>query len=663
MKRLLSLLLVIAMLFGICTIFTACDSASVSDKDDDDDDRKKDDDEDDDVEPTLVLMGLKIVLPEDFELENQNEYEGDQSASAYFVGDDYSVAISCGPLSGEVEGLNAKELRDYTLEQIGPENEESEIGEYDTGSKNKTPYFYAIKNDETQAIGGAFYVDDDYAWQVRIMNNEDSEDFDVEEMIALITGWKYEAPKIGDEDPEDPTQAPQMPTQSTVAPPEPSEPEEPEQIGNFQIPAEGYDGSPVTITFYHNFNANKQNVLEAYIAEFNRLYPTIRIQHQTLGDMDNLHDQISVELKFDDGPNIALCTPDQIAYYQYIATDPIVTLDDLMFSKIPVSRADGTQELLGLSNQQYNDLYTSFLDTTRVFGNGMTYAMPFSKNMEVLYYNKTFFETHGIPVPTTWDELEAVCRIIKEIDPTCTPLGYDSEANLFINYAMQTNGGYIDDDGSPAFNSGSNQSFMQRVRGWYQEGLITTREIYGGFTSHMFVGEYSDTRCYMSVSTSSGAGYYNSPDGSYELGVAMIPQMNSTPSVISGGTDLCIFQKKNPQEVIASWLFVEFLSTNMEFQAEFSMATGYLPVVRSATEHPTYMTYLRTADGYVNTQALSTTACLDFVDWCAVPNATSYGDRLTDAITNLVMRCMTWSMSDEAWEIMEIFNMATTDIY
>ena len=42
MKRLLSLLLVIAMLFGVCTVFTACDSTSVSDEDDDDD-KKKDD--------------------------------------------------------------------------------------------------------------------------------------------------------------------------------------------------------------------------------------------------------------------------------------------------------------------------------------------------------------------------------------------------------------------------------------------------------------------------------------------------------------------------------------------------------------------------------------------------------------------------------------------
>lgn len=647
MKRFLSLLLVIAMLFSVCAMFTACDSTSVSDKDDDDD-KKKDDKE----SKKDTFQGLKIGLPK--------AYKKDSSGDTYVVytNGKYNVSIQYQVNNFDQDAKNLQEEYEEGLEDG---IDEGYLKEGDAGkTEGKTRYVYAVMADEPVAMVIAFYATDNSIWIVEITNTEDNEKYDIESMIKLITDWEYSDPEPEDnEDPENPDypenpnypEDTQQPTGSVV---EPSEPVE--QLG-------GYDGSPVTITFYHNFGANKQNVLEAYIAEFNRLYPTIRIQHQTLGDMDNLQDQIGTELMFDDGPNIALCTPDQIAYYQYIATDPIVALDELMFSEVPVSRADGTQELLGLSNQQYNDLYMSFLDTTRVFGDGMTYAMPFSKNMEVLYYNKTFFEAYGIPVPTTWDEMDVICRLIKEIDPTCTPLGYDSEANLFINYAMQTDGGYIDDDGSPAFNSGSNRDFMQRVRGWYQDGLITTREIYGGFTSDMFVGTYSDTRCYMSVSTSSSAIYYNSPDGSYELGVAMIPQMGSKRSVISGGTDLCIFQKENPQEVIASWLFVEFLSTNTEFQAEFSMATGYLPVVRSATEHPTYMNYLRTADGYVNTQALSTTACLDYVDWCAVPNATHYGDRLTDAITNLVMRCMTWSMSDEAWEIMDIFNMATTDIY
>ena len=198
MKRLLSLLLVIAMLFGICTMFAACDSSSsVSDKDDDDDD----------VEPTLVLMGLKIVLPEDFELEEQQVSEDIYWASAEFVSDDYSLTITCGPLTGEGVGINAEKMRDDTLELRKPKNEESEGDQYDTGSKKKTPYFYFIKDNETRAVATAFYVDYNYAWVVEIASSEENEDFDVEEMIDLVTGWKYKAPSAEDEeeneDPDD----------------------------------------------------------------------------------------------------------------------------------------------------------------------------------------------------------------------------------------------------------------------------------------------------------------------------------------------------------------------------------------------------------------------------------------------------------------------------
>jgi len=41
------------------------------------------------------------------------------------------------------------------------------------------------------------------------------------------------------------------------------------------------------------------------------------------------------------------------------------------------------------------------------------YSLPFSKSTEVLYYNKTAFEDEELKVPTTWEEMEEVCRILK----------------------------------------------------------------------------------------------------------------------------------------------------------------------------------------------------------------------------------------------------------
>ena len=45
----------------------------------------------------------------------------------------------------------------------------------------------------------------------------------------------------------------------------------------FQVPEGGYDGSPVTITFYHTMGSNLSEVLNLYIEEFNKLYPNITV--------------------------------------------------------------------------------------------------------------------------------------------------------------------------------------------------------------------------------------------------------------------------------------------------------------------------------------------------------------------------------------------------
>ena len=194
MKRLLSLLLVIAMLFGVCTMFTACSDTGSSQ--DDDDDKKKEEEEE--VEPTLVFRGLKIVLPEDFELDDQHAEYG----YVDFENDTYGINIMGDPLTGEMEGMDAKELRDYYLDMMDLGNEDNEVGEYDTGKKNGTQYLYAIKDDETTALVVAFYVDDDYGWMVQIRPlDEDAEgEFNIDEMIALVTGWKCKKPDPNEEE-------------------------------------------------------------------------------------------------------------------------------------------------------------------------------------------------------------------------------------------------------------------------------------------------------------------------------------------------------------------------------------------------------------------------------------------------------------------------------
>ena len=248
------------------------------------------------------------------------------------------------------------------------------------------------------------------------------------------------------------------------------------------------------------------------------------------------------------------------------------------------------------------------------------YTLPLSKSTEVLYYNKTFFEANNLTAPKTWKEMGELCAKIKEIDPQSIPLGYDSEANWFITMCEQGKTPYTSASGDHyLFNNDGNKAFVKQFRDWYQKGYLTTQTLYGSYTSGLFVAD-NGIRSYMSIGSSAGATHQRpktDAEGNYpfEVGITTIPQLDeANKKVISQGPSLCIFQKANPQEVIASWLFVKFLTTNVEFQAEFSMASGYVPVLKSVGENPVYAEFLANADGGNFISALSAKVCLDQQD-------------------------------------------------
>ncbi|MDD6200816.1 MAG: extracellular solute-binding protein [Firmicutes bacterium] len=385
--------------------------------------------------------------------------------------------------------------------------------------------------------------------------------------------------------------------------------------GNFEIPEGGYDGSEVTITFYHTMGSNLSDVLNLYIEEFNKLYPNIHINHEQVGGYDDVRDQIKTELTVGNQPNIAYCYPDHVALYNIARA--VVTLDNLIASDIEITRADGTKEILGLTDEQVADFIEGYYNEGKQFGDGLMYTMPMSKSTEVLYYNKTFFEANNLEVPKTWDEMEALCAKILTIDPDCIPLGYDSENNWFITMTEQYGNEYTTASGDNhfLFDNDGNKAFVKEFREWYQKGYVTTQEIYGAYTSGLFVAD-TGTRSYMSIGSSAGATHQRptkTSDGyPFEVGIATIPQVDpSKPKVISQGPSLCIFKDANPQEVVASWLFVKFLTTNVDFQAEFSMASGYVPVLKSVSENPAYADFLNKADGGDYISALSAKICLE----------------------------------------------------
>ena len=422
--------------------------------------------------------------------------------------------------------------------------------------------------------------------------------------------------------------------QTTETPPTPQVSLEKVRYG--QIPAGGYDGSAVTITFYHTMNAGYQKVLDQYIADFNKIYPNITVEHSQVGGYDEVRDTIKTELTTTNYPNIAYCYPDHVALYN--DTLKVVPLDDFIESTIPDTLGGG---VLGLTAAQVADFLPQYYEEGRVFdAAGTMYTLPLSKSTEVLYYNKTFFDQHGLKVPTTWDELEAVCKKIKEIDPDSTPLGYDSEANWFITMCEQLKTPYTSAEKGNhfLFDNADNHAFVKDFREWFVKGYVTTQDILGGYTSDIFKTQTS----FMSIGSSAGATHQAPTNGEFEVGIVPIPQADpNNKKVISQGPSVCILENANREEVMASWLFVKFLTTNVNFQAEFSEVSGYVPVIKSVANDDYYKNeFLAFANGYKDgIAALSAQVCLAQESYYYTSPAFNGSSTARDQVGILLQKC------------------------
>jgi len=422
----------------------------------------------------------------------------------------------------------------------------------------------------------------------------------------------------------------------------------------FVVPTEGFNTEEtVDITFTHTMGAKLQEVLNTYIEEFNKIYPNINITHQSAGGWSDINGQINTEIAGGTQPNIAYCYPDHVAMYNIAKS--VVTLDNLIASDIKIG---DSEEIIGLTDAQKADFIESYYNEGLVYGDNQMYTMPLNKSTEVLYYNKTFFDENGLSVPTSWKEMWEVCAKIKEIVPTRYPLGYDAEDNWFITLCeqMETDFTSAENGGQYLFNNDENKAFVKELREMYKKGYFTTQELYGSYTSNLFV-EQTDTRCYMCVGSSGGASYQMSnndtTDGSYafEVGVATIPQYNQEHRrVISQGPSLCILKGANTtdQQVLASWLFVKFLCTNIEFQAEFSMASGYMPVIKSVTENANYKAWLEKGNGYEYLVAKCVQVGIDGRDDYFVSPAFNGSSKAREQAGALLLKCLSGDAADDA---------------
>lgn len=463
----------------------------------------------------------------------------------------------------------------------------------------------------------------------------------------------------------------------------------PTVLPDFEIPEGGYDGSEVTIKFYSSMGQDYNTILEETLVKFKELYPNITIDHTRGGDYDTTRDLVKNVLGTKKSPNVAFCYADHVAMYN--SSRAVVTLDDLIASQIETERADGTTEILGLTDEQKADYIEAYYNEGKSFGDGKMYMLPFAKSTELMYYNKTSFEAWGLEAPDHWfasdgkegletadkTSMEYALALIKSKDPMCAPLGVDSGANWLITLFEQFETGYTKATGDHyLFDNEENHAILKTLHRWYQKGWFVTKKlIKDTYTSTYFTSTSSEQgkKSYISIGSSAGAAKQvpSKVNGKYpfEVGVKMIPQKEANTSlanskVISQGPSVCIFKSANPQEVVASWLLVKYLTTSAEFEARYGSTAGYLPVIQSVHQLDGYADIIANANTGENMAGMAAKLCSEYKEAFFVSPAFYGSSEARDQMETLLNQCVLVENRDDAFiteGIKKAFKTALTE--
>ena len=375
-------------------------------------------------------------------------------------------------------------------------------------------------------------------------------------------------------------------------------------LPEFTVPAEFDADKKYEITFWAKNDTNKTQaeVYKKAISDFEELYPEIKVNLRLYTDYGRIYNDVITNISTGTTPNVCITYPDHIATY-ISGINIVAPLDDLMTD--PDYWLNGAR--VRFDSPAQKDLISEYLN--ECYLNETCYALPFMRSSEVLYINEDMVNALGYEVPDvlTWDFIWELSEKAAEKDPSgvykinskkvMIPFIYKSTDNMMITMLKQLDAPYSDSEGNIGLFNDTTKELLMDISSHTASGAFSTFKISGYPANFLDAGQ-----CMFAVDSTAGSTWMGSdaplsdiaPENkaSFHTAVRPVPQFDpASPRMISQGPSICIFNKEDPQEVLASWLFAQFLLTD-SVQTAYARTEGYVPVTQSARRSKEYTDYL-----------------------------------------------------------------------
>ena len=375
-------------------------------------------------------------------------------------------------------------------------------------------------------------------------------------------------------------------------------------LSAFAVPESFDETRNYEITFWAKNDTNKTQtaIYQKAITDFEGIYPNIRVNLRLYTNYGDIYNDVITNISTGTTPNVCITYPDHIATY-LTGTNVVVPLDDLF--------ADASYGLGGdqvrFDSVKEEEIVPQFLKECSF--DDHYYALPYMRSTEACYVNKTYVEKLGYTLPETltWDFVWEVSEAAMEKDAdgnfkvngqnVMIPFLYKSTDNMMIQMLYQKGAGYSDEAGNIEIFNDTTAELLKTIAGHAKTKAFSTFKISSYPANFLNAGQ-----CIFAVDSTAGATWMGteaplcdiSEDKlvSFETEVMMVPQFDpGNPKMISQGPSVCIFNKADPQEVLASWLFTQYLLSD-EVQTAYAETEGYLPVTTRAQQSEEYQDYL-----------------------------------------------------------------------
>lgn len=377
------------------------------------------------------------------------------------------------------------------------------------------------------------------------------------------------------------------------------------EMAAFESPLQFDESRTYEITFWakNDTNMTQMQIYKDAIAGFEKLYPNIKVKLVPYTDYGRIYQDVLTNIPTNDTPNVCITYPDHIATYMVGGNNTVVPLDDIMTdSKYGLG---GTE--VKFDGPTKDEIVPKFLSECTI--GGTVYALPYMRSTEALYVNKTYVEKLGYTLPdvVTWDFIWEVSHAAMEKNPDGTfkvngqkvmiPFIYKSTDNMMIQYLRQAGIPYSTENGEVLIFNDQILPILQNVASRAGNGEFST------FSISSYPGNFFNVgQCIFAVDSTAGATWMGTDAPNidvaeenlveFETVVLPIPQVDvNNPMMISQGPSMCIFNKEDPQEVLASWLFMQYMLTN-DVQIAYAQTEGYVPVTLKAQRSEAYQDYL-----------------------------------------------------------------------